>query len=225
MGCALALAPIEPWGSDLTFKPLYGILALLTTLALLLALRGGARCLRQAEHRLRARRRPGEEPRRVHAARPADAAQGMTFSELLRHRLAVLPVALVDLHRAGSRTTPASSQQRRRRRLRDASTRNGDETATFATALQAAGYRTAMMGKYLNGYTAAGPRRPQALRAAGLERVGRRRQRLPGVQLRAQRERHVVHYGAQAAGLPDRRARRRGGSASSTARRRPASRS
>ena len=30
--------------------------------------------------------------------------------------------------------------------------RRGEESATYATALQAAGYRTAMMGKYLNGY-------------------------------------------------------------------------
>ena len=32
----------------------------------------------------------------------------------------------------------------------------GEERSTFATALQAARYRTAMMGKYLNGYTPAG---------------------------------------------------------------------
>jgi N-acetylglucosamine-6-sulfatase len=32
----------------------------------------------------------------------------------------------------------------------------GEEKSTWATSLQAAGYRTAMMGKYLNGYTPAG---------------------------------------------------------------------
>ena len=36
----------------------------------------------------------------------------------------------------------------------------GNEKATFATTLSAAGYRTAMLGKYLNGYQPANPRAP-----------------------------------------------------------------
>ena len=80
------------------------------------------------------------------------------------------------------------------------------------------------MGKYLNGYRR---RRVDgsALRAARLERVGRRRQRLPGVQLPAQRERHARPLRRPPARLPHRRARAQGQSRSSTRGRRAASRS
>ena len=77
---------------------------------------------------------------------------GVTLRQLLRHRLAVLPLALVDLHRRASRTTRASSPTARPTAASRASTPTARSSTTFAIALQRAGYQTAMMGKYLNGY-------------------------------------------------------------------------
>ncbi len=54
------------------------------------------------------------------------------------------------------------------------------EQMTFATALATAGYRTAMLGKYLNGY------KPRQNPPNRLELLGRSREWLPRVQLRPQ---------------------------------------
>jgi hypothetical protein len=66
----------------------------------------------------------------------------------------------------------------------------GNESSTYATALYAAGYRTAMLGKYLNGYEP-------------------NRQRLSRVQLRAQPGRQGRPLRPRSRRLPDRRDLRR----------------
>ena len=53
-----------------------------------------------AQHRLHPHRRSGLESRPVHAACRQDAEGRRDLRQLLRHRFAVLPVALLDLHRA-----------------------------------------------------------------------------------------------------------------------------
>ena len=80
--------------------------------------------------------------------------------QLLRLGLAVLPVARVDLHRQlpARHRRVHNSGPRRLPRLPRA--RRGAHT--FAVALQRAGYKTAMMGKYLNGYLQPGRRRRTA---------------------------------------------------------------
>ena len=70
-----------------------------------------------AEHRLRPDRRPVDEPAAVHAARPGDAARRADVHQLLRLRLAVLPVALVDLHRQPPARHRRVQQRRARRWL------------------------------------------------------------------------------------------------------------
>ena len=115
--------------------------------------------------------------------------QGDDVLELLRHRLAVLPVALVDLQRALPAQHGIFTNEARDGGF-DAFHARGEESEHVRHATsRPRGYRPAMMGKYLNGYTPAGPSTASPLHPAGLERVGRRRQRLPGVQLQPQRER------------------------------------
>ena len=176
---------------------------------------------RQPEHRLRAHRRPVDEPAARTCPRSRRSqARGHDVQQLLRLGLAVLPVAVVDLHRRLPARHRRVHQRRPRRRDPARSTATATRISTFNIALQQAGYRTAMMGKYLNGYLQ-GPRRspgPRHLRAAGLERVGRRRLGLHRVQLRAQRERDAPPLRPQPPGLPDRRARAARGAASSPAR-------
>ena len=92
----------------------------------------------------------------------------------------------------------------------------GEQQHSFNVALQRAGYRTAMMGKYLNGYLETRQiDRSQHLRPAGLERMGRRRLGLSRIQLRAQPRRRRPLLRPSAARLSDQRAGAAGHAASS----------
>ena len=109
----------------------------------------------------------------------------------------MLPVARVDLHGPLPPQHPRVRPTPGRTGGFGVFHRRGEENHTFAIALQRAGYLTAMMGKYLNGYlqgpasTRSGGRRAAQVRAARLERVGRGRLGLPGVQLQPEPERHA----------------------------------
>ena len=70
-----------------------------------------------AERRVRPDGRPGMEPREVHAARPTDGETRRDLPQLLRDRLAVLPVARIDLHGPLPARHPDLPERRRRRRL------------------------------------------------------------------------------------------------------------
>ena len=127
--------------------------------------------------------------------------EGMTLRPLLRDGLAVLPVARLDLHRPLPAQHRRAHEHGRRRRLRAPST-PVEEKSTFATALQRAGYRTGLMGKYLNGYfpfSTVDARAP--VRPAGLGGVGGRRQRPTASSTTTSRQAdgtrpRIVHYGS-----------------------------
>ena len=135
------------------------------------------------QHRLRARRRLFHEPRAVHAAGPPDAEGRRHLRQLLRHGFAVLPVALVDLHRAlpaQHRHLPQCRPGRRLSRLSQARPRARD----LRRGARGGGlsHRDArQVSQRISAEDARG--------RAGMERMGRGRQRLWRVQLRPQSER------------------------------------
>src|SRR3954452_14723455 len=108
---------------------------------------------RPAEHRLRAHRRPVLESDRRALRTPhrRPPAARRDVRPLLRLRLALLPVALLDLHRAVPARHAGVHQHAAVRRLR-AVPGAGLAKPTFATAIQPRGYSTSMLGKSLNGY-------------------------------------------------------------------------
>ncbi len=147
--------PIEPWGSAMTVKPLYWTLALLTVVGLTHA--GGAEARRAAD------RRPN-----IVFVLTDDLAwnlvQYMPHVEQLRAR----GTTFTNYFVTDSLCCPSRASTFTGRYPHDtgiftnggadggfaAFHARGEEKHTFATRLQAHGYRTAMMGKYLNGYTA-----------------------------------------------------------------------
>ncbi|MCE0534569.1 sulfatase [Kineosporia rhizophila] len=66
---------------------------------------------------------------------------------------------------------------------------------TFATDLQAAGYRTAMMGKYMNEYQPGSPKKPSANNPAGWDEWALAASGYAGFNYNLNQNGEVVHYG------------------------------
>ena len=159
----------------------------------------------QAQLRVRRRRRPRPDEHAVlggHAEdQGADRRSRVDVREHVRHRSGLLPRAGDAPHRACTRTTPRCSTARAASR----SSGPGSRSRPSACGCGTAGYTTAFMGKYLNGYEL-----DPSLRAAGLGRVVRpRREEVPHrVRLRRRTTTgSMEHFGRPARRLPDRRAR------------------
>ena len=88
--------------------------------------------------------------RRRHAAAraPSSRDQGVEFTRGVHDDAALLPEPLEHPRRAATRTAPAST----RTAATTAAPTTSTTRQTIATWLQGAGYRTSLIGKYLNGY-------------------------------------------------------------------------
>ena len=109
--------------------------------------------------------------------------------QLLRLGLAVLPVALLDLHRRASRTTPGCSPTPAPSAASRAFYNHGDENRTFNIALQRRRLPHGDDGQVpqrLPPGPAGARRSPSTARPPGWIGVGRRRLGLPRVRLQAQ---------------------------------------
>ena len=163
---------------------------------------GPGRAHGAAEHRVRPHRRPVDEPAALHAARAGDAARRADVHELLRVGLAVLSVALVDLHRQLPARHKVFSNVGPRGGFREFYHR-GEEQHTFAVALQQRRLPHGDDGQVPQRLWPADGGRPRAalhLRPAGMVGVGCRGMGLSGVQLHAQPERRSCS--TTAAGTP-----------------------
>ena len=125
----------------------------------------------------------------IHAACPQDAEGRRHLRQLLRHRFAVLSVALIDLHRPLSARHRHLPQRRRRWRLPRIS-RSRPRAGDFRHRALGAGYRTAMLGKYLNGYLPA--KHPPA---PGWTSGQWQATAIPSFNYNLNQDGRIVHYG------------------------------
>ena len=110
----------------------------------------------------------------VHAERPPAAHRpGCDVQSLLRQRLVVLPVALVDPAAASTRTTPGVETNGDLNGGFETAYRLGIEKSTIGTWLHDAGYRTAYIGKYLNEYPDTASHHVRAARLGRVRQRGR----------------------------------------------------
>ena len=159
------------------------------------------------EHRLHPHRRPVDGPAALHAARAGDATRRADVQQLLRLGLAVLSVALFDLHGQLPARHRRVQQRRPARRLpRVLRPRRGAAHVRGGAAERRLSHGDdGQVPQRLR--SAEGQRSGAAVhvRPAGLVGVGRRRMGLSGVQLQPEQQRRDAAVRQPAEGLSDRR--------------------
>jgi arylsulfatase A-like enzyme len=142
----------KPWGSDLKFKPLYWTLALLTLIGLTLAAGAEARSAPKGPNIVFVLTDDLDWNLVQHMPHVRQLqSEGTTFTNYIVTDSLCCPSRASIFsgrypHNTGIFTNGPDGG------FKLFNTR-GEETDTFATRLQEHGYRTALMGKYLNGYT------------------------------------------------------------------------